>query len=1757
MTTISSGTKTVTTSDTTQYTVLNGATLLVSGTNASVVGAVVSAGGFLDLFSGTASNTTLSGGDMVVSGGNTAKGVTLTNGGVLELVTAKAAVTGAVTFGSGANVLQLDKLLTNGNVASATLTGFGGDDKIEIAGTYSGDSLSVTGTSATFSASTGSQTFYFASAVSNMLDLLAVPNGIAVTGSATTSAGVELLIGSGVAVTSGETLYVNASGAAASTVVSSGGALVLSGAASDTTVTGGGTVSLATAGATLTGGLTFSGGGNTLSVTAIAASGDGDQAVISGFQAGDKIVLSPILASGAQLTFSTSGGNEIVTVSGGGASESFVFSGTTAYNANTLTISSAGTAAALEIANGGVTISVTTPTASGAYDVGSGNTLLVLSGGSVSAATIESSGSLVVNGGADTGATVVAGGSETVLSGSASGDLIAGSAVVFGGALSGATISSGGALTVSGGVVSSTTVRSGGTETVVSGGSASGDTISGALVVNGGTVSGETIVAGGSATFQAGAVDSGAVVSAGAKLFVSAATGSASLSGDKIYGTVSTVLGDKASFTNETVYAGGVLNLLNSNNATGTTVSSGGLLFLSGAETATDTTLAGGATVELSSPKAALSGSLTFENGDNTLLLASKLASATYGTDSATLSGFSNSDQILIGSGLFVTSSVVSANGLLSVTVGGAGQDDTLVFAGGGYTASEVAFTTLANGDEQITLAVPSTSTLTSATASGAYALHNGATLIVAPGGVVSAATVGNGATLQISGGLDNGAVVAKGGVETVLSGSAADDVVSGSATVSGGSVQNETVASGGVLTLDGGATSGVTLGGDATLDLASGATLSGPLTFSGGDNSFVVSAGADPSGALISGYRGDDKIDVAGVASATAQLSFTSNSDGTETVTVSGGGVSETFHFASAAAYTATTLGLAADGTGVDLVRLTTPTIAFTTLDDLNTNQASYTVHGTVAVASDPYAVGQTVDILENGQIVGTGTVGANGYWSANVQLANANGDNLLTASVTDKAGVAAQSTSIKLTADVGAAAFTLGNLVLSISGDGDGSGVYGDNQASPITLEQVTTSGTIVSQLVLPETTVVVDGVTEYVISGEYGSSSEGTIQLSADGHSLTIAGYGVDDALFNASGATVYGNAALAQSTSISGGKYTAVARVIADVGASGVVDDSTSLYNIFNVNNPRSVVTVDGSTFFVSGQGDKNATSVDQGVYTVASGTNSTSATYGALYTAVDTRDVEIYGGDLYVSIDSSQGVAGIYDLGNAASLAAGGAASFTQILPSSVTLTAADANAVNGASVATTVNLSPENFFFANATTLYVADGGAPKAGGLGDGGLQKWSDVGGTWQLDYTLSAGLTTLVAKTAGAASNGDTGLIGLTGTVNSDGTVTLYATTEPLNDLGATALVALTDNLSATSESGETFTTLLTASAGENIRGVAFAPSAACFCTGVKILTSRGEVAVEALRVGDEVVTVAGALRPIRWIGRRALDLARHAAPERVQPYRVRQDAFGPGLPKRDLWLSPDHNIAFEGALIPVAALENGRSVAQMRVERVVYWHVELDAHDVLYADGLPSESYLDTGNRTHFENGGAFVTAHPDFAPRHWRDTCLPLALDGEPVARAKAHLLARLADQGCRLTDEADPHLLADGRRIDATRSHDRLTFRLPPGARDVQLMSRTFTPAHAIVESRDTRELGLCVGRLEIDGAPVALDAAALDAGWGRPEYDGDRLTHRWTTGAARLPAGARHVGVELYGTGRYWSGEAETSRDPAGARSA
>lgn len=150
----------------------------------------------------------------------------------------------------------------------------------------------------------------------------------------------------------------------------------------------------------------------------------------------------------------------------------------------------------------------------------------------------------------------------------------------------------------------------------------------------------------------------------------------------------------------------------------------------------------------------------------------------------------------------------------------------------------------------------------------------------------------------------------------------------------------------------------------------------------------------------------------------------------------------------------------------------------------------------------------------------------------------------------------------------------------------------------------------------------------------------------------------------------------------------------------------------------------------------------------------------------------------------------------------------------------------------------------------------------------------------------------------------------------------------------------------------------------------RSTVFNINLLCFASGTRVKTVAGNIRVEDLESGDLVVTAGDQVRPIIWIGHRHLCVA---APE-LAPIRIRAGAFGNCLPERDLFLSPGHPVLVGagadndgGVLVPVMCLINGTTITREPVANVTYWHVELDAHDILLAEGLPAESYIDGGDR----------------------------------------------------------------------------------------------------------------------------------------------------------------------------------------------
>jgi len=163
--------------------------------------------------------------------------------------------------------------------------------------------------------------------------------------------------------------------------------------------------------------------------------------------------------------------------------------------------------------------------------------------------------------------------------------------------------------------------------------------------------------------------------------------------------------------------------------------------------------------------------------------------------------------------------------------------------------------------------------------------------------------------------------------------------------------------------------------------------------------------------------------------------------------------------------------------------------------------------------------------------------------------------------------------------------------------------------------------------------------------------------------------------------------------------------------------------------------------------------------------------------------------------------------------------------------------------------------------------------------------------------------------------------------------------------------------------------------------------------CFYPGTRIATPEGEVEVEALRAGDLVLTANGA-KPVRWVGQSQVH-TRFADPLRSLPIRIKAGALGYGLPARDLLLSPDHAVFIDGILAQAGALVNGTTIVREQdvPEQFTYYHVELASHELLLAEGVQAESFVDNVDRMHFHN---------------WDEREAPAeAIEEMPYPRAKA------------------------------------------------------------------------------------------------------------------------------------------------------
>jgi uncharacterized protein (TIGR03437 family) len=423
-----------------------------------------------------------------------------------------------------------------------------------------------------------------------------------------------------------------------------------------------------------------------------------------------------------------------------------------------------------------------------------------------------------------------------------------------------------------------------------------------------------------------------------------------------------------------------------------------------------------------------------------------------------------------------------------------------------------------------------------------------------------------------------------------------------------------------------------------------------------------------------------------------------------------------------------------------------------------------------------------------------------------------------------------------------------------------------------SPIFLDQLNpNTGVVINALPIPPS----------MVTTSFSSKSELALNLSLDGTALTFMSYVAPPNTLDVSNSNTPG---IYDPTNPAGGSYF---RAVVQVNANGSIQVTPT--NAYSGNNGRAAVLANGY-YYMAGN-DNNGTGTPAnlvattgveiavpgqaantaptqiGTFSITQLTDpATGKPFAADKVGKDTnfRGLTIFNNTLYVTKGSGgNGVNTVYQVGAAGTLPtlATAPTATISILPGFPTALATKADK--------TFNF-PFGIWFANATTLYVADegdGAAADAAGSTQAGLQKWSLVNGTWKLLYVLQNGLNlgqpysiTGYPVTLNPATDG---LRNLAGRLNSDGTVTLWAITSTVSsngDQGAdpNKLVMIVDTLANTDPAvaaKEQFTTLRTAVPGEVLRGVALAPSAgATPATGAPEILSAATPSITSLAPGS---------------------------------------------------------------------------------------------------------------------------------------------------------------------------------------------------------------------------------------------------------------------------------------------------------------
>jgi Hint domain len=156
--------------------------------------------------------------------------------------------------------------------------------------------------------------------------------------------------------------------------------------------------------------------------------------------------------------------------------------------------------------------------------------------------------------------------------------------------------------------------------------------------------------------------------------------------------------------------------------------------------------------------------------------------------------------------------------------------------------------------------------------------------------------------------------------------------------------------------------------------------------------------------------------------------------------------------------------------------------------------------------------------------------------------------------------------------------------------------------------------------------------------------------------------------------------------------------------------------------------------------------------------------------------------------------------------------------------------------------------------------------------------------------------------------------------------------------------------------------------------------------CFLAGTMIGTPGGATAIDKLAIGDLVLTADGSAKPVKFIGRQTVSML-FGDKAKSQPILIKAGALAQNVPARDLYTSPGHAMLIDGVLVIAGALVNGTSVVRWDdvPASFIYYHIELEGHDVVFAEGAATETYCDNVPRDMFDNADEFKALYPNAEP----------------------------------------------------------------------------------------------------------------------------------------------------------------------------